>query len=75
MTGRSIRFTVVNSQIHILKKTDLTGFFIIKPRQSDAIEKKQVWMKKALMGALIGWIYSKHVGCFLCLLNRTDCYV
>jgi len=23
----------------------------------------------------IVWICSKHVGCFLCLLNRTDCYV
>jgi len=32
-------------------------------------------VEKTAMGALIESIHSKHVGCFLCLLNRTHCYV
>jgi len=37
--------------------------------------KKADLVEKAAMGALIESIHSKHVGCFLCLLNRTDCHV
>jgi len=53
MTGRyvchTIEFTVVDCQICILKETDLTGFFKIKPRppdgpkKTDMGEKKQQW--------------------------------
>jgi len=48
MTAAFIRFTVANSQIHILKKTDLSGFFIIKPRQSDTLEKTNLGEKTAV---------------------------
>jgi len=45
MTGRYVyyimRFTVAHCQIFILKKTDLTGFFIIK-----SIHPSPRWIKK-----------------------------
>jgi len=43
MTGRyayhTIGFTVAHCQMFILKKTDLTGFFKIKPRHPDGLKK------------------------------------
>jgi len=34
------------------KKTDLTGFFTIKPGHPDELKKKQIWVEKPRMGAL-----------------------
>jgi len=58
MTGRYvyyvIRFTIAACQFYIFKKNpDVTGFVKIKSRHPDGLNKKQIWMKKTEMGALI----------------------
>jgi len=38
-------------KFYLKKKTDLIGFFKIKPRHPDE-QKKQIWVEKPAMGAL-----------------------
>jgi len=57
MTGRyayhTIGFTVAHCQMFILKKTDLTGFFKIKPRHPDGLKKKHIWVKQTAVVTLL----------------------
>jgi len=39
--------------LYLQKNPDVTGFVKIKSRHPDGLNKKQIWMKKTEMGALI----------------------
>jgi len=49
----TIRFTVGDSQIYIFKNPKLRGFFTVKPRHPDGLEKNRSGWKKTAMGALV----------------------
>jgi len=46
----SIIITIGRCQIFIFEKTDLIGFFKIKPRHPDGL-KKQIWVEKPSNGS------------------------